>query len=367
VPPVGLEFGQSNFSFSEAAGQAVVTVRRPDGQTETPVNVNYATSNGTALAGQDYTPASGSLLFNVGEFSKSFTVPIIDDSIFEPGGAEFFNVTLSNPVGSVVGLQGTARVSIADDESDNPINDPAFYVTQQYQDFLGRAPEAGGFGYWTGQITSCGANSLCINRRRVEVSAAFFLSPEFFDTGGFLYRFYRISFTRFPTYSEFIQDQTPVVGGPDLEARQRNFAEQWVLRPEFASRYNQLNSVNYVDTLFANAGVTPDGETRTTLILSLATGVLTRAQVLLRISAIALADNGFRQRENNRLFVLMQYLGYLRRDPDQAGFNFWLNLLNQSPNNIPGMACAFITSTEYQRRFGMSVTRTNAECNQLGF
>jgi hypothetical protein len=57
----------------------------------------------------------------------------------------------------------------------------------------------------------------------------------------------------------------------------------------------------------------------------------------------------------------MQYFGYLQREPDTAGFNFWLDSVNRT-NNIPGMVCAFLTSAEYQRRFGPVVTRTNAEC-----
>jgi hypothetical protein len=59
----------------------------------------------------------------------------------------------------------------------------------------------------------------------------------------------------------------------------------------------------------------------------------------------------------------MQYFGYLRRDPDQGGYGFWLSVLNTSEqNNYRGMVCAFVTSAEYQLRFGSNVTHTNAEC-----
>ena len=125
-----------------------------------------------------------------------------------------------------------------------------------------------------------------------------------------------------------------------------------------------MNAVGYVDALLSGAGLTPPEGERTFLIVQLGTGGLNRAQVLRRVVDMAAADAGFQQHENNRLFVLMQYLGYLQRDPDAAGFNFWLNVLNTS-NNVRGMVCAFITSAEYQRRFGSSVTRTNAECNQF--
>jgi hypothetical protein len=59
----------------------------------------------------------------------------------------------------------------------------------------------------------------------------------------------------------------------------------------------------------------------------------------------------------------MQYFGYLRRDPEQGGYLFWLNVLNNGqPNNYRGMVCAFITSAEYQLRFGAIVTRSNRDC-----
>jgi len=87
----------------------------------------------------------------------------------------------------------------------------------------------------------------------------------------------------------------------------------------------------------------------------------TRAQVLLDVIEIA----EFKTREYNRSFVLMQYFGYLRRDPDQGGYDFWLNILNnREPNNYRSMVCGFITSAEYQQRFGTVVTRTNADCAQ---
>jgi hypothetical protein len=71
----------------------------------------------------------------------------------------------------------------------------------------------------------------------------------------------------------------------------------------------------------------------------------------------------FKDAEYNPSFVLMQYFGYLHRDAEQAGYDFWLNILNNvQPNNYRSMVCAFITSAEYQRRFGQTVTRTNLDC-----
>jgi hypothetical protein len=83
-----------------------------------------------------------------------------------------------------------------------------------------------------------------------------------------------------------------------------------------------------------------------------------RADVLRKI-----ADNAlFQQRETNRAFVMMQYFGYLRRNPDAApetnlnfdGYNFWLNKLNSFNGDFKAaeMVKAFLNSAEYRRRFG---------------
>jgi hypothetical protein len=79
-------------------------------------------------------------------------------------------------------------------------------------------------------------------------------------------------------------------------------------------------------------------------------------------------DPAFVQAEYNPAFVLMQYFGYLRRDADQGGYDFWLTVLNQNlpndSNSYHAMVCGFITSTEYQLRFGVATTHTNGECGQ---
>ena len=58
---------------------------------------------------------------------------------------------------------------------------------------------------------------------------------------------------------------------------------------------------------------------------------------------------------------------YLRRGSDPGGYDFWLNVLNNSgggdPGNYRAMVCSFITSREYQGRFSRVVTRTNGECS----
>jgi len=89
---------------------------------------------------------------------------------------------------------------------------------------------------------------------------------------------------------------------------------------------------------------------RDSLVAGLNGATLTRAQVL---RAVAEAEE-LRAREFNAAFVTMEYFGYLRRDPDTAGFNFWLDKLNSFNGNFIAaeMVKAFITSSEYRQRFG---------------
>ena len=71
--------------------------------------------------------------------------------------------------------------------------------------------------------------------------------------------------------------------------------------------------------------------------------------------------------EYNRSFVLSEYFGFLRRNPDIAGFLFWLGQVNGGPlrdtNKQHAMVCSFITSQEYQQRFASIFTRSNLNCH----
>ncbi len=66
-----------------------------------------------------------------------------------------------------------------------------------------------------------------------------------------------------------------------------------------------------------------------------------------------------------RPYVLAEYFGYLRRDPDPGGYQFWLDVLNNRvQNNYRAMVCAFVNSIEYQDRFTPVHSHTDAECGQ---
>jgi hypothetical protein len=75
---------------------------------------------------------------------------------------------------------------------------------------------------------------------------------------------------------------------------------------------------------------------------------LTRAQVL---RAMVESDE-VGGAEYNKAFVAMQYYGYLRRSPEEDGYQAWLRVINQDPNNVRAMVNGFMNSTEYKLRFG---------------
>ena len=245
------------------------------------------------------------------------------------------------------------------------IDDSDFFVSQQYIDFLGRFPDQGGLQYWTNEIASCASTPGCnVNGRRVGVSAAFFIELEFQKTGYFVYKLFKGMLNRLPTYAEFKPDRRVIIGGSTVEAGKSALAAAFVQRPEFLQKFpNTLGRDAFVDAVIASvqqsSGVSLAGQ-RSALLSQFDSGG--RAAV---ISAVA-EDPSFSTAEFNRAFVAMQYWGYLNRDFDQGGYDFWLDVVNNRvANNYRAMVCAFITSREYQERFGNTVTRTNNDCANI--
>ncbi|MGZ8845236.1 MAG: Calx-beta domain-containing protein [Pyrinomonadaceae bacterium] len=371
-------FSSASYIVGESDGAVIVTVTR-NGDLSTASSINYATSNGTATDRSDYGAAFGTLQFAAGQFSTTFPVLINEDSLVE--GNESFNLTLSNPQGTNValGLQSTAVGTIVDNATEpatNAIDDSGKFVEQHYHDFLNRESDPAGFDFWVNNIESCGANAACREVRRIDTSAAFFLSIEFQQTGYFTYRSYtaafgpnRIGSTVPLTLQEFLPDAQQIgrgviIGnaGADalLESNKQAYVLQFVQRPAFTTLYSPATTpANFVDALNTNTGNSLTAAERNALVAQLTANNTSqgRANVLR-----AVVDNAaFQAREFNRAFVLMEYFGYLRRnpndtpDPDFSGYTFWLNKLNTFNGNFRDaeMVKAFITSLEYRKRFGL--------------
>ncbi|HEV7893138.1 MAG TPA: PQQ-dependent sugar dehydrogenase [Pyrinomonadaceae bacterium] len=373
--PATVHFQKSAFNSGEESGSNVVTVVR-DGDTVPELFVDYATSDGTASERTDYTTARGTLRFAPGETQKLFQVLITDDLKAE--GAEQFNLTLSNLHGAgVLGSPSTATFTITDldnpNNTTNPVDVSDFFVRQHYRDFLNREGDAIGIAFWTNNIESCGANAGCRDAKRIDTSAAFFLSIEFQETGFFAYRVHKTAFGNLPgrpvpiTFNDFIRDAQEigfnvVVGQNGWEAvldrNKQTYVDEFVSRDEFVAQYpTSQTPAQYVSALNTNAGFAISAAEEADLAGRLANGQETRATVLRKMAE----DEDLRRAETNSAFVLMEYFGYLRRNPndppelnlDFGGFNFWLKKLNDNNGDYrrAEMVRAFISSDEYRNRF----------------
>jgi hypothetical protein len=145
-----------------------------------------------------------------------------------------------------------------------------------------------------------------------------------------------------------------------LEANKQAYALEFVQRPEFLTAFpNSLTANQFVTQLDGNAGGVLSASEKADLVATLGAtpaDITKRASVLRAIAE----DADLRSAEFNKAFVLMQYFGYLRRNPDDApdanfdGYNFWLGKLNEFNGNFINaeMVKAFIQSFEYHQRFG---------------
>ena len=379
VPPPQVQFNQASYSVQEDLIALSVTVTRT-GDSSAAAAVDYSTVDGTAKQKGDFEYAAGRLQFAPGETSKTVTLLINEDMYVE--GAEGFTLALSNPSGVTLGPQSTTTITITDDAPEsptNPIDEVQAFVWMQYHDFLNREPDAPGLAFWMNEITSCGGDPQCIEAKRVNVSAAFFLSIEYQETGYLVHRMYKAAYGNLPNspvpvkVSELLPDTQEIGKGvivkqagwqQVLETNKQTFTTDFVQRTRFVLAYPlTLTPSQFVDALFANAGVVPSAADRQTAIAEFGGAVNTldtgaRARALRRVAE----NQVLTQQEFNRAFVLMQYMGYLRRNPVDApepllnydGYNFWLNKLNAFNGNYLNaeMVKAFITSIEYRQRFG---------------
>ena len=222
----------------------------------------------------------------------------------------------------------------------------------------------------------------CREIRRINVSAAFFLSIEFQQTGYLVERLYKAAYgsatgtsTLGGTHqlsvpivrlNEFLPDTQQigrgvVIGAPGadqlLENNKQTLIAEFVQRSRFTTAYPlSMTPAQFVDTLNTNAGGALSPAERNQLVSDLTSGAKTRAQVLRAVAE----DADLFAAEGNRAFVLAQFFGYLRRNPndtpdsDYTGYDFWLGKLNQFNGNFVNaeMVKSFIVSGEYFGRFG---------------
>jgi hypothetical protein len=370
-----VQFSAPAYNVGEGDIDASITVTR-SGDSSVGATVGYATSDsaglnncnlvGTGIASSrcDYETTIGTLQFAPGETSKTIFIPIVDDSYVE--GNESFSITLSNPTGVSLGLTSSATVTIIDNDvanEANPIDDTAFFVRQQYRDFLSREPEPTGYQGWQNILNNCPPSGVDANGNhcdRIEVSADFFRSDEFQQRGYFIYRFYKVlpgvsdpnnpQFGHIPSYHEFMPDFAKVSGflsADQLEANKVDFVNEFMSRGDFQATYGSISAPDtYVTALLQTVGL-QNHPTKQFWIDSLTNGSMTRAQVLRAL----VESTEMYQKNYTEAFVIMEYFGYLRRDAD-GSYASWIQIMNQNGGDYRIMVNGFMNSAEYRQRFG---------------
>jgi hypothetical protein len=265
-----------------------------------------------------------------------------------------------------------ATITITDNESStssqNPIDAADFFVHQHYIDFLNREPDPSGYQFWINEITSCGANAACIEVKRINVSAAFFLSIEFNETGLLAYLTNKAAFGNMGppnapvplTFNQFMNDaqalqKNYVFGAPgaeaQLEANKQAYFDEFVTRPVFVAKYGNLSNSAYVDALLATAGIsTSTGE----LYLAKLTG----AQVVPGTASPATGLVVLRKSQSNTLNTAVS-LSFNGLSSAESAAHF------HSPADANANAPAFVTMPTGQV-VNFPITLTVAQANDLG-
>ncbi len=212
---------------------------------------------------------------------------------------------------------------------------PRLFAMQQYRDFLGREGDAGGIQFYVDGIVS---GSII----RAQVIENFFLSPEFSGSVAPIVRLYFATFLRIPDYGGLIFQTDAFRAGTPLDVIANNFT----LSPEFQATYGALGNPQYVTLLYQNIlGRTPSQGEIDFHVNRLVSGV-SRGAVLVGFSE----SPEYQQQSFIDVYVTMMYVGMLRRAPEQAGFDFWVDYMEAGN---PGLALilGFLQAPEYRNRF----------------
>ena len=151
-----------------------------------------------------------------------------------------------------------------------------------------------------------------------------------------------------------------------INANKHAFVDQFVNTTAFKAKYDSLSNSQFVDTLFTTTGINasasdkaalvsglnaqPATETRSSVVFKVVDGTTTQAGGALTFNTTY--GQAFYNKEFDDAFVFMEYVGYLRRNPDQGGYDFWLGKLKQYGNWADAeMVLAFIRAPEYRNRF----------------
>ena len=249
----------------------------------------------------------------------------------------------------------------------NPLDDYRFFISQNYSDLLGRDTDQATLEKLSSQFSQCGSRTDCLQKRRLDLAVSLLVQNELPSNGLFLHGLYTAGLGRRPRLTEYDTDRKEIAryNGRGEDGR-LSVALAFVQRPEFEKKYpSTLKAAEFVDRILTSTAQTLnlDLKNEHDSLVEMFDGTSAgRAAILTKlVSQSPVVDAQY-----NQSFVLVQYFSYLRRDPDESGFNFWVNSLRSKPlrdsDAARSMVCAFLTSTEYQNRFGMVTTHNSGEC-----
>jgi subtilisin-like proprotein convertase family protein len=314
----------------------------------------YKPTKGTCVGGgsncvpNDFPPAApagpyGTALsvFNGTNPNGTWQLYVIDDSVDDSGAISGGWSLTVNPAFDTDGDGMPDFVEATEGTNpnvkDNDVfNNARWFAMQQYRDFLGREGDPDGITFWTNSINSD-------SNTRAQVIDSFFKSAEFQGTVSPVTRLYFAYFLRIPDYGGLIFWVTQYRNGASLDTISQAFAQS----PEFIATYGSLSNRDFVTLLYNNVlGRPPDQGGLDFWTGKLDSGELTRGQVMLGFSE----SDEYKGTSFNKVYVTMIYVGMLRRAPDQGGFDFWVNALNNGASGLQ-LIQGFLNSVEYHDRF----------------
>ncbi len=227
------------------------------------------------------------------------------------------------------------------DDSVGQLPTPEDFVTQQYEDFLGRPPDDGGLSYWTNLVRS-GAEPSGL----VEAMAT---SDEFEGVIAPLVRLYFAFFDRAPDYDGLLYWTDQIRSGVTL----RQVAQQFVLSAEFQAAYGSLDDDGYVDLVYRNVlGREADASG------SDYWGGQLRAGLQRGALMVAFSDSTeYRRFIDSKVKATMLYIGMLRRAPDDAGLDYWADVIDGTPYR--DVIAGFLGAAEYGNRMDRIYDKTH--------
>jgi uncharacterized delta-60 repeat protein len=303
--PGAISFSAATYSVAENAGGVTVTVNLA-AVAGVPVTVTYATSDGTAVAGTDYTAATGTLTFTPGQTTATFTIAVQDDGVFQTSN-KTFNLTLSNPTnGSSLGTPSTAVVTLIEKDG----TPTQLFIAHAYLDILGRPVDSSGLASWTAFLNGGGT--------RQQVAAGIMNSQEYRqDVVQALYMHYlnrSADAGGLATYTAFL-----AAGGTDEQVAAALAGSQEYFQNRGGGSNNGFLTALYQDVL--NRAIDPSGLASNLQLLANGTS---RTQV---------AANLLRSTEYLNNLVQGFYVKYLRRAADPAGLSAFVTALQTQPGS----------------------------------